>query len=175
MEDLSLHILDVVENSTSADATVVEIKIVEDVERDLLQIVIKDNGRGMDEDMVEKVKDPFMTTRTTRKVGMGISLLEQSAVEAEGNLVINSEKGKGTEIIATFKNSHIDRKPIGDIASTIIALILGNPEIDFIYVSNLNGVNTELDTREIKAGLNGINITNPDVLELIRGLFEDSE
>jgi hypothetical protein len=126
----------------------------------------------MDADMVSKVKNPFVTTRTTRKVGIGISLLEQSANEAEGTLMIDSEPGKGTEIIATFKNSHIDRKPLGDIGATMISLILGNPEIDFIYKSDMNGIKTELDTKEIKAELNGVDITNQAVLHLIKGLFE---
>jgi hypothetical protein len=172
MEDLSLHILDIVENSTRAGATLVEIKITEDTEKDLLQIVIKDNGSGMDREMVKKVRDPFTTTRTTRRVGLGLSMLEQAAKEAGGDLSIVSEPGRGTEVKATFQASHIDRKPIGDMGSSVISLIAGNPNVDFIYESDLDGEKTTLDTRMIKEELDGVTtINDPAVLKLIRGLF----
>ena len=173
MEDLSLHILDIVENSTRAGATLVEIKIAEDRGKDLLQIVIKDNGSGMDREMVKRVRDPFTTTRTTRRVGLGVSMLEQAAREAGGDLSITSEPGLGTEVRATFQASHIDRKPIGDMGSTMISLIAGNPSVDFIYESDVDGEKITLDTRMIKEELGGVApINDPGVLQLIRGLFK---
>jgi len=176
MEDLSLHILDIAENSTRAGATLIEIRITEDTEKDILQIFIKDNGSGMDREMVKKVRDPFMTTRTTRRVGLGLSMLEQAAQEAGGDLTISSELGRGTEIKATFQASHIDRKPIGDMGSSMISLIAGNPDIDFIYESDLDGEKTTLDTRMIKEEIEGVTtINDPAVLKLIRGLFEKSD
>ena len=176
MEDLSLHILDVVENSTRAGATLVEIKITKDTGKDFLQIVIKDNGSGMDREMVEKVRDPFTTTRTTRRVGLGVSMLEQAAQEAGGDLTITSELGQGTEIKATFQASHIDRKPMGDMGSSMISLIVGNPDVDFVYESDLDGEITTLDTRMIKEEIDGVTtINDPAVLNLIRGLFEKSD
>ena len=151
----------------------VEIKITEDKEKDLLQIVIKDNGSGMDREMVEKVRDPFTTTRTTRRVGLGVSMLEQAAQEAGGDLFITSELGKGTEIMATFQASHIDRKPMGDMGSSMISLIVGNPDVDFVYESDMDGEKTTLDTRMIKEEIDGVTtINDPAVLKLIRGLFE---
>ncbi len=171
MEDLSLHILDIVENSTAAGATLIEIKLLQDTIKDLLQISVKDNGAGMEEEIVDKVLDPFTTSRTTRRVGMGIPLLAQSAREADGNLVMKSKIGEGTELEATFKNSHIDRRPVGDIGSTMVTLILGNPDINFQYESDFDGVKTEFDTRDIKAELDGVSITEPAVLQLIRDLF----
>ncbi len=171
MEDFSLHILDIVENATRAGADLVEIIITENNERDLYQITIKDNGRGMDSDMLGKVRDPFATTRTERRVGLGIPMLDQAASEAEGDLVIHSTKNEGTEIIATFKSSHIDRKPLGDIGSTLITLIMGNPDIDFLFRHESNGEETSIDTREIKAELGEIPITEPSVLNMIRELF----
>ncbi|MDY6970215.1 MAG: ATP-binding protein [Spirochaetota bacterium] len=171
MEDISLHILDIVENSLNARASLVEIRIIEDTKKDMLQITIKDNGKGMDPDMVRKVRDPFVTTRTTRKVGLGISLLEQAAKEADGYLELKSEPGKGTEITATFTSSHIDRKPMGDIGSTMISLIIGNPDVDFFYESNIDGDITLLDTKEIKEELDGISISDPAVIKLIREVF----
>jgi len=168
MEDLSLHILDIVENSTAAGATLVEIAILQDAGQDLLEVTIRDNGRGMDAQMVEKVRDPFVTTRTTRRVGLGISLLEQSTEEAEGSFDIQSEVGKGTTVVATFQLSHIDRKPMGDIGATMVSLIMGSPDIDFLYVDNLGGEETAIDTREIKEQLGGVSIAEPAVLELIK-------
>lgn len=168
MEDLSLHILDVVENSTAAGATLVEIIVYRNSSEDILKITVKDNGRGMDEEMTRKITDPFVTTRTTRRVGMGIPLLAQSAREAEGSLVLKSKIGEGTEVTATFRYSHIDRKPLGDMGATMVTLILGNPDVDFRYESHIDGSVTEIDTREIKKELDGVNITEPAVLDLVR-------
>ena len=127
----------------------------------------------MNKEMVDKVTDPFVTTRTTRRVGLGLSFFKQSAEEAGGHFDIQSAEGRGTEVKASFQTGHIDRKPLGDIGSTMISLILGNPNIDFIYESNLGGDEIEFDTREIRKELGGsIAITDPAVLDLIKGLFE---
>lgn len=175
MEDLSLHILDIVENSTKAGADLVEINIKGDTDKDLLQIMIRDNGRGMDPEMVKRVTDPFVTSRTTRRVGMGLSMLEQAAQEAGGDLTVTSGAGMGTEIRATFQASHIDRKPFGDIGSSMISLIVGNPEVDFIYESDFDGEKSYVDTRAVKAELDGTtSISDPAVLKLLRGVFEES-
>lgn len=172
MEDLSLHILDIVENSTNANATLIEISILEDIKSDTLTININDNGKGMDSTMLKNVRDPFTTTRTTRRVGLGVSLLEQAAYETGGTLTIESEPMVGTKLSATFTNSHIDRKPVGDISSTILTLIMGNPDLDIVYYSNINANEIELDTREIRPELGEVPITHPSVIKLIRELFE---
>ena len=151
MEDLSLHILDIVENSIKAKASRIEIKVVEDTKRDLLTIEIKDNGRGIDEKTIEKVFDPFFTTGTTRKVGLGLPLLSQAAKESGGDVEIESKVGKGTKVKATFRHSHIDRKPMGDMEATLAALISVNPEVDFIYEYEKDESKYRLDTREIRA------------------------
>jgi hypothetical protein len=175
MEDLSLHILDIVENSTKAGSSLVQIKIKEDTNKDLLQIIIKDNGRGMKPEMVKRVTDPFVTSRTTRRVGMGLSMLEQAAQEAGGDLTVTSEEGMGSEVRATFQLSHIDRKPLGDIGSSMISLILGNPDVDFIYESDFDGEKLSVNTRAIKAELDGsTSISDPAVLKLLRGIFNES-
>ena len=149
MEDLSLHILDVVENSIEAKASIIEIKIVEDKNNDLLAVEIKDNGRGMNKETINKVLDPFYTTRTTRKVGMGLSLLAQAARESNGNFEINSKVGEGTEVKAVFQYSHIDRKPIGDMKNTLITLMVSHPEINFVYEHQDEDGNYVLDSKEI--------------------------
>ncbi len=133
MEDLSLHILDVVENSIRANATHVKIKLTENMPRDLLILEIGDNGDGMDEAIKGRCLDPFFTTKDGKSVGMGLSLLAQSAEETGGKLVVQSAKGKGTRIIATYQLSHIDRRPLGDLEGTLRCLKGTHPEINFVY------------------------------------------
>ncbi len=176
MQDLSLHILDIVENATQAGATLIEIDISEDIGKDTLQICIKDNGHGMDAEMLRRATDPFVTTRTTRRVGMGLPLLKQAAEETGGDLLITSELGKGTRVVATFRKSHIDRRPLGDMGATLTTLIMGNPDLDFRYASNLHEKEVEVDTRSIRKELNGVmTINNPAVIALIRDLFNKGE
>jgi len=149
MEDLSLHILDIVENCINAKATRVRVAIVEDIANDLLTIEIEDNGVGMNEETLKRATDPFFTTRTTRRVGLGFSLLKQATQESNGSFEIESKVGKGTRITATFQHSHIDRKPLGDIESTITTLITGYPDINFIFEYRSDDTNFVLDTSKI--------------------------
>lgn len=167
MDDLSLHILDVVENSTAAGASLVRIRITEDTASDRLEITIADNGRGMDAAMVKAATHPFVTTRTTRRVGLGLPLLRMAAEETGGTLVIDSTPGVGTEVTARFQASHIDCKPLGDLAATMVALILGNPTVDFDFAHECDGRTIELDTRELKEQLGDLPITTPAVLSMI--------
>jgi signal transduction histidine kinase len=148
MEDLSLHILDVAENSISGSAKRIEIRINEDQEKDVLTIEIKDDGKGMDEQMRQKALDPFFTTRTTRRVGLGLSLLAQATRESDGTIELDSKPGQGTTVKATFCYSHPDRKPMGDIHETIRTLVVGHPEIDFLYEHKKNDSVYRFDTRE---------------------------
>ena len=150
MEDLSLHILDIVENSIRAHAKKIEIKITEDKKRDLLDIEIIDDGEGMDESTVKNVLDPFFTTRNTRKVGLGLPLLAQSAEESGGSVKIKSKPGKGTKVRATFGYNHIDRRPFGNIGKSLKVLIVANPDIDFIYDYKKNGKSHHICTKELK-------------------------
>jgi anti-sigma regulatory factor (Ser/Thr protein kinase) len=168
MEDLSLHILDIAENSIAAGATKIRIKIIEDVKKNLLLIEIKDNGKGMDENTIKMAQDPFFTTKSNKRVGLGIPFLAQSAREAMGNVSIKSKKRKGTTITAAFKYNHIDRKPIGDIEKTLIVLIAGNPEVDFVYEHKRNGHIYYLDTTEIKKKLKGILTNQHEVIKIIK-------
>ena len=152
MEDLSLHILDVVENSISAGAKKVEIEIREDLKEDLLRIEITDDGKGMDAGMLEKALDPFFTTKTVRKVGLGLSLLREAAKAANGDLTIQSEIGRGTRVKATFQHSHIDRKPMGDMTKTMMTLIISNPGVHFQYLHGKDGREYRMiDTEKLKA------------------------
>lgn len=133
MEDISLHILDVVENSIRANAANVKISLTENAPEDLLTLEIEDDGEGMDEATKSKCLDPFFTTKEGKSVGIGLSFLKQSAEEAGGSLVVESAKGKGTRIVATYQLRHIDRRPLGDLDGTIRCLKGTHPEINFIY------------------------------------------
>jgi anti-sigma regulatory factor (Ser/Thr protein kinase) len=168
MEDISLHILDLAENGVTAGATLIEITVEEEVEADRLTVVVQDNGRGMDPEFLMKALDPFTTTRSTRKVGLGLSLFQQSTREAEGELSIESTPGRGTRVAASMSYSHIDRKPMGDMVATVTTLIEGNPEVDFIYTHRKHGKEYALDTREIRRELEEIPLNTPQVVALIR-------
>jgi len=133
MQDLSLHILDIAENATRAGGSEVIIKISEDESQDKLVVSIEDNGKGMDREMVKKAMDPFFTTKSTKKFGLGLSLLAQAAQQSGGELKIDSQEGKGTKVTAVFQLSHPDMKPIGDMGETMTALIAGNPTTRFIF------------------------------------------
>ncbi len=138
MEDISLHILDVAENALNAGASRIEVRIVEESKEDLMKIEIKDNGSGMDEQMVSQVLDPFYTTKAGKRVGLGLPLLAQAAKEAGGNMEIQSRPDKGTMICATFQLSHPDLKPLGDMLETLATLTCGHPGVEFIFEHRQN-------------------------------------
>ena len=169
MEDLSLHILDIAENSIDAGAGRIDITIRDSESEDALVIRIRDNGKGMDEEIMRRIEDPFFTTKTVRNFGLGIPLLVQAVGECNGAFSIDSKKGEGTALVARFQRSHIDRKPMGDLGSTMMVLIGGHPEIDFTLTYERDDSTYTLDTSEIKRGLEGVPINLPEVLQYIRG------
>ena len=168
MEELSLHILDIVENSIAAEADRIEIAVLEDKKKDLLSVEIIDNGKGLDPDQIKRAIDPFYTTKTTRRFGLGLSLLSEAAKAANGKFSIDSRVGEGTNVKAEFQHSHIDRQPMGDIAQTLITLILGNPGIDFIYTHKRNGHKYHLSTRKIKNQLKSELLNSPEGIKRLR-------
>ena len=161
MRELSLHILDIAENGITAGADCIQILVNEARNEDLLTIVIEDNGRGMPAEKLQKPTDPFITTRTTRRVGLGLSLLAAAVDRCDGKLEIETEPGRGTRVEATFRYSHIDRAPVGDMASTITTLIMGNPQVDFVYTHIIDTQDFVLDTRDLKEGPQDQSLTNP--------------
>jgi signal transduction histidine kinase len=150
MQDLSLHILDIAQNSIRAGASLIEIEIIEDEEKNFLVVRIKDNGKGMVPEVKQHAADPFFSTKQGKKFGLGLALLYQATREAEGSFEISSVPGAGTEITATFKYSHPDCKPIGDMAGTLETLVLGNKDIDFVYKHRQGKKVTLFDTRKVK-------------------------
>jgi len=173
MKELSLHILDIVQNSIEADASLVTIKIVENLTTDKLIIEVIDNGCGMDKELAEKIKDPFVTGRNTRKVGLGIPLLYKACTRCDGDMEIQSEVGKGTRISCWFKYSHIDRAPLGNITDTILTIVAGNPQVDIVYLHMRDDKEIHLDTREIKRALGEVPINEPAVLSWIREFLKE--
>ena len=153
MSELSLNILDIAQNSIAAGASLVEIDVDEDNNSDLLAIRVKDDGKGMSKEFLEVVDNPFITTRTTRKIGLGISFLKEAAEMTGGSITLESTLGEGTVITATFVLSHIDRQPIGNLTETIITLVSLNTEIDFDIKYRVGENEFIFSTREVKAML----------------------
>ncbi|MFR5601969.1 MAG: ATP-binding protein [Lachnospiraceae bacterium] len=163
MTELSLNVLDVAENSTRAGASLVTILVKADTLSDLLTIVIEDDGCGMSPEQAAQVTNPFFTTRTTRKVGLGIPFFKYAAESTGGTFHLESQLGKGTIVTATFVLSHIDRMPLGDISSTIHTLIVYHPETDFLYTYRYNDASFTLDTREFRQVLGDIPFSSPEI------------
>jgi len=174
MQELSLHILDIVQNSVRAKATEIEMIINEDIANNRLEILIKDNGKGMDKDLVEAIKNPFATTRTTRKIGLGIPLLLEACTRCGGDLNIQSSIGKGTTITAVFEYNHIDRAPMGDVVNTITMLILSSPEIRYILTYCVDGSEFVMDTDEIKKILEGVPINDLTVIKWLETYLQEN-
>ncbi len=173
MEDISLHMLDIAENSVRADARKIEIIITRDVAQDLLYIEVIDDGKGMDAETLAKVRDPFFTTKR-KKTGLGIPFLIQAAEQAGGQVTAESAPQQGTRVVARFRWSHVDRPPIGSMAETLLTLIAGHPDRDYIYEEREGERSFRFDTREIKADLEGVPITEPAVLNAIRDLLKQN-
>ncbi len=174
MKDLALHILDLVQNSISAGAGLIQIDILESVSENLFAIAISDNGRGMPASVLEQVRDPFYTSRTTRKVGMGIPLFEQTARQSGGTLEISSNPGEGTRVEARMVHDHIDRPVLGDIGGVISMLAGANPETDFVYTHNKNGNRYAFDTREVKAILEDVPLSELSVIKSMKEMIQEN-
>lgn len=174
MRELSLHILDIVQNSISAEASIVDITIEENLRLDQLTITVCDNGRGMSEEMVQQVTDPFFTTRTTRKVGLGIPLFKANAEACEGTFEICSKQNVGTTLKATFKHSHIDRVPLGNMPDTIMACVMSNPKGDLYYKHQIDQKTFVFSTLDIRKVLgDDIRLDELDVLQWICSFVDE--
>ena len=177
MKELSLNILDITENSVKAKATLVEILLTED--NATLTITIKDNGTGMTNEVLESVTNPLYTTRTTRKVGMGIPLFKFAAEQTGGKFRIESKHYEtypddhGTSVSATFCKNHIDFTPLGDVVSTVTTLIQGHPDIDFVFEHTSKGGTVALDTGELRAVLDGVPLDTFEILLWIKENLEE--
>lgn len=175
MKELSLNIMDIVQNSVAAKSTLIKLDLNEQPENDYLEFSITDNGCGMDEEMLRSVTDPFMTGRTTRRVGLGIPLLKHAAEITGGEIKITSELGVGTVVFAKFGYHHIDREPLGDMAETMHQIITSYEEIDFVYTHRFGKKKFVLDTVQLKKFLNGVSLKTPEVTLWLLEYLKETE
>jgi anti-sigma regulatory factor (Ser/Thr protein kinase) len=168
MKELSLHILDIAENSVSANAKTVSIEVEEDSQNNLLTIIITDDGKGMDAEMLARVTDPFTTTRTTRKVGLGIPFFKEAAETCNGHFAIASTPGKGTRVEASFQRDHIDRMPMGSIQTTFLDLLVGFPDIHWKFKYRIDEEEFDFDSEPVRKTLDGIPYSDPTVLKYLK-------
>ncbi|NLX51766.1 MAG: ATP-binding protein [Deltaproteobacteria bacterium] len=173
MLTLADHILDITENSVRAGAKLIEISIEEDTARDRLVIEIRDDGHGMNKEVIQKVLDPFFTTKTVRRVGLGLPLLKDAAERSQGDFFLESQQNSGTTVRASFGLRHLDRQPLGAIISTVIILIISNSQVDFFYKHRHNDRRFELDTREIRKEIDDVPINHPEIIKYIRAAMEE--
>jgi hypothetical protein len=159
--------MDIIENSLNAEASLIILSIVEDRREKVLRVSIKDDGWGIPDNMLGKITEPFVTTRTTRRVGLGLSLFKKSAERCGGKFDISSTQGEGSEVHASFQTDHIDTPPLGDMAGSLTSLIMTHPEVDFVYTHETNGNEFEMDTRQIKKELDDVPIHHPEVMTYI--------
>jgi anti-sigma regulatory factor (Ser/Thr protein kinase) len=169
MKEIALHILDIAQNSIRAGAGEIKITIDESPAADTLTMTITDNGIGMDDETCRRAADPWFTSRTTRKVGMGLPLLQMNSILSGGEMKITSAHGRGTTVTATFGYAHLDRPPLGDVSGTIALLISANPDINIVYIHSSGEYEWSISTREIKEELGEDAVTD---LTLVRSLRE---
>lgn len=174
MRELALNVMDVAQNSISAGATLITLTVEEESAADRLSITLEDNGCGMTEEQVRSVVDPFYTTRTTRKVGLGVPLFKMEAEMTGGGLRIDSEPGKGTTVTAEFVPSHVDFIPLGDINETVLLLITCNTDRDFVFHHRIDDREFTLDTRELRGILGEeVDLNVPDVVAWMRDFLKE--
>jgi|UniRef100_A0A7C3SQC2 hypothetical protein len=173
MKELSLHILDIVQNSIEANAKNIYLEIRKDLQKGILYIIIKDDGKGMPKEILEEIKNPFFTSRTTRKVGLGVPLFYELIKNCGGEVKINSEVGKGTEIYAEVPFLCVDLPPMGNLSGTILGLIVTNPDIDFEIKIVKNGDEVNISTKEIKKSID-IPINSPEVISFLKEFLNEN-
>jgi anti-sigma regulatory factor (Ser/Thr protein kinase) len=175
VRELSLHILDLLENSVEAGASRIEIKIEEDLKTDRMVIEIADNGHGMSPELIERALNPFYTTRKTRHVGLGLPLFLEATRRCDGDLVIESKPGKGTRVRATFRLSHIDRAPLGDMPTALFAILLSEHPVDLDYCHIIDSREFRFDSSEIRNELENVPLTHPKVRDWLLHLLHEGE
>ncbi|SDM62495.1 ATP-binding protein [Acetanaerobacterium elongatum] len=175
MQELSLNILDIVQNSVKAKASLITIRVIEDIHADTLTITIADNGCGMSEETAKAAVDPFYTTRTTRKVGLGLPFIKMAAEMTGGSFSIQSAIGVGTTVTAVFGLRHIDRMPLGDMCSTMLTLVSGSPQIDFVYTHLNAEQDFIMDTRQFKEILGDVPLNAPEILNFIKDYISEND
>jgi hypothetical protein len=172
LREIALHLLDIAENSVAADARTITIAIKEDLKNDRLELTVRDDGKGMTPELVARLGDPFVTSRTTRQVGLGIPFLKAAAEACNGELRVTSAVGRGTRLEAHFQRSHIDRMPLGDLAGTLLTLVVAHPRVRWIVTYRADGAAFVFDSEPIRQVLGDVPLTEPTVLGFVRKMLE---
>ena len=172
MKNLAEHILDIVQNSLRAEATLIEIIVEENKTDDFCKVQITDNGCGMNEEQLKQAANPFFTSRKTRKVGLGLSLLKQNALQTNGNFNIQSAPGVGTTVEATFQLSNIDRPPLGEIWDVFYLMMAGNESVQWVYEHKTNAASYRITSSEIKGAVEGVSLQNAAIREAITSMIK---
>lgn len=173
MKEISLHLLDLLENSLEAGATRITVTVDVQPKENRLAVEIDDNGLGMTAEQTRKVQDPFVTSRTTRKVGMGIPLFKAGCLRCGGTFLLESEPGRGTRIGGTYALDHIDRPPMGDLIGTVL-MTAADPRSDLHFICSMGDERFDLDTAEIKKELDGVPITEPEVINWLSSYLREN-
>ena len=174
MKELSMHVYDLMENSTAANSTLVELTIKDSLKDNIYAFTIKDNGKGMTPEFLAKVTDPWTTSRTTRKVGLGLPLIKMNTENAGGGMKIESEVGKGTVLNFWFQHDHLDRPPMGDLAGSLVMLFSAHEDIHFIYKHITDDGEFVFDTDEIKEALDGMPMTDVSIMKYLKELIQEN-
>lgn len=174
MKELSLHVYDLMENSIAAKASLIELIIIDSLKDSIYSFMIKDNGKGMSQDFLAKVTDPWTTTRTTRKVGIGLPLIKMNTELCGGGMNIESEVGKGTTLRFWFQHDHIDRAPMGDIAGTIVMLCAQHEDIHYIYRHITDEGEYTFDTDEVKEALDGMSMNDINIIKYLKEMIQEN-
>lgn len=169
-----MHVTDILQNSIRAKSTLIQIAIVESKIQNLISLTIVDNGSGMSAEVLAQAADPFFTTRTSRRIGLGLSLLKQKAVQSGGTFRLDSQLDLGTCVAASFLLSHLDSPPIGDLAGCIAQISTLNPEIDFVYQHQTDKDTYQFDTREVKHTLEGVPISNASIYAFLKEMISSN-
>ena len=173
MEEICAHILDITANAVTAGAAHVAVTIEADRKNNLLSVRFKDDGKGMDEEMVKRVVDPFFSTKKGKKVGLGIPLLKGTAETCGGKFSLTSKPGEGVDISVSFQLDHPDLPPLGNLKDTIIVLVIGNPEVDFSFSYTVDGKNFSLYTREIREIIGEVPINHPEIVKFLTEYLDE--
>lgn len=176
MRDLCMHIIDLVQNCVDADSTEVRLTLEENLLDNILRLTIEDNGRGIPPDILARLTDPFTTTRTTRKVGLGTSLMDMVCEQAGGKLTITSQVGVGTKLVAVMQHDHLDRPPVGDLTSTVkLMVLMYSDKINLIFKYSYNDREFDLSTAELKDALGGdVDLSEPEVVNWLEEYLKEN-
>ncbi|MFQ6794099.1 ATP-binding protein [Thomasclavelia sp.] len=173
MQEIAMNILDIAYNSIRAKASLIKILILDSSKQNIIEIKIIDNGKGMDQKTIDRVCDPFYTTRTTRKVGLGIPMFKESIEATGGHFKISSTLNVGTEVVGCFVKDHIDRPPMGNIVDTLITLIQADEKIDYLFEYKTDDFNFILDTKEVKEILGDVLINEPEIIIWLKDYIKE--